>query len=65
MGCIVGKGNEKLNDMNGNCLMTRSHQYAVTQFLRHRAVLIDTGMHPLEHRLDDPVLDERNAVVRP
>jgi hypothetical protein len=45
--------------------MTCSHQYAVARFLKHRAVLIDTGMHSLEHPLDDPVLDERNAVVRP
>jgi hypothetical protein len=65
MGCIVGKGDEKLNDVNGTYLMTCSHQYAVARFLKHRAVLIDTGMHRLEHRLDDPVLDERNAVVRP
>jgi hypothetical protein len=65
MGCIVGKGDEKLNDMNVNCLMTYSHQYAVARFLKHRAVLIDIGVHSLEHPLDDPVLDERNAVVRP
>ena len=65
MGCIVGNGDEKLNNMNGTCLMTCSHQYAVARFLKHRAVLIDTGMHSLEHPLDDPVLDERNAVVRP
>ena len=70
MGCIVGKGDEKLNDMNGSCLMTCSHQYAMDQyaiarFLRPRAVLIDSGMHSLEHPPDDPLLDERNAVVRP
>jgi hypothetical protein len=51
MGCIVGKGDEKLNDMNGSCLMTCSHQYAIDQyavarfFLKHGAVLIDSGMH--------------------
>jgi hypothetical protein len=65
MGCIVCEGDEKLNDMNGNCLMTLSHQYAVARFLKHRAVPIDTGMHTFEHPLDDQVLDERNAVVRP
>jgi hypothetical protein len=38
--------------------------------LKHRAVLIDTGMHSSEHPPalkrppDDPVLYERNAVVR-
>jgi hypothetical protein len=69
MGCIVGKGDEKLNDMNGSSLMTCSHQYArdqyaVARFLRHRAVLIDSGMQSLEYPLDDPVLDERSAVVR-
>jgi hypothetical protein len=70
MRCIVGKGDEKLNDMNGNCLMTCSHQYAgdqcdVARFSRHRTALIDSGMHSLEYPLDDAVLDERSAVVRP
>jgi hypothetical protein len=65
MGCIVGTGGEKLNDLNGTYLMTFSHQCAVARFLKHRAVLIDTGTHSFEHPLNDPVLDERNAVVRP
>jgi hypothetical protein len=64
MGYIVGKGDEKLNDVNDTYLMTRSHQCAVARFLKHCAVLIDTGTHSFEHRLNDPVLDERNAVVR-
>jgi hypothetical protein len=43
MRCIVGKGGEKLNDLNGTYLMTFSHQCAVARFLKHRAVLIDTA----------------------